>query len=201
MEVIVADGGSGDATTRLAAAAGARVVTAARGRGPQLNAGAAVAAHSTLLFVHADCRLPIGWRSAAEGALEDPATALAVFRLRTEPAESTSTSRIGMAALRLLDLGSRGGRVPYGDQGFAVRRRVFDTVGGFPDIPIMEDVVFARACRKLGSIRRLPLEMRTSARRVQRHPITSRVIFLTFPLLFRCGVPARVLDRWYLVVR
>jgi hypothetical protein len=99
--------------------------------------------------------------------------------------------------VRLLDVRSRGGRVPYGDQGFAVRRDVFDAVGGFPSIAIMEDVVFAAACRRLGEIRRLPLEMRTTSRRVERYPVRSRLAFIVFPVLFRLGVSPDRLARWY----
>ncbi len=201
VERIVADGGSTDATVGLAAAAGARVVSGPRGRGPQLNAGAAVARHPLLLFVHADCRLPAGWREPVASALAEASTALAVFRLRTEPVGDRPVGRLERISIGLLDLRSRGSRLPYGDQGFAVRREIFEALGGFPDIPIMEDVAFARACRRHGAIRRLPLQMRTSARRVQRHPVRSRLLYLFFPLLYSLGVPPPVLDRWYGVVR
>jgi hypothetical protein len=99
--------------------------------------------------------------------------------------------------LRTLDLRSRGLRLPYGDQAFAVRRDVFETVGGFPEIPLMEDLAFARACRKIGRIRRMPLEIRTTARRTNTFPFRARVMMIVFPALFRLGVPPEMLARWY----
>jgi rSAM/selenodomain-associated transferase 2 len=198
VEVIVSDGHSTDATTTLALQEGARVVTGLKGRGPQLNRGAAAASTPNLIFVHADCRLPEGWFDAVRRALEDPSTSLACFHLRTEPTGGApATGLIHRMGLGVLDLRSRGRRLPYGDQGFAVRRATFDQIGGFPQVPLMEDVVFAQACRRLGTIRRLPLEMRTSARRFERLGISIRLKMTVFPLLFRLGVPPEVLVRWY----
>jgi hypothetical protein len=91
--------------------------------------------------------------------------------------------------------------LPYGDQGFAVRRETFDLVGGFPEIPLMEDLEFARRCRRVGAIRRLPLSMRTTGRRFERHPVRARVMTASFPLLYRCGVSPHTLARWYGAVR
>jgi hypothetical protein len=147
--------------------------------------------------VHADCRLPAGWYDAVLEALGDSRTSLACFWLRTEPGEGGTSRLLRRLSLRILDLRSRGFRLPYGDQGFAVRREVFEQVGGFPDIPLMEDVVFARSCKAVGTIERLPLEMRTGARRFDSFPVSSRLLMLCFPLLFRLGVSPEVLVRWY----
>ncbi len=201
LDVVVVDGGSTDATCQRAAEAGARVVEGKPGRGSQLNLGAASTSAPDLLFVHSDCRLPPGWRPVLERALQDRRTSLACFRLRTETGDATEGTVLTRMWLWTLDLRSRGWRLPYGDQGFAVRREIFDAVGGFPDIPLMEDLVFAGRCRRQGAIRRIPLLMRTTARRYRRFPIRTRVMNLVFPVLFRCGVSPHQLARWYREVR
>ncbi len=195
--VVVSDGGSDDGTVSLARSLGAGVVEGSPGRGGQLNRGAAASHADRFLFIHADCRLPSGWFDAVATALADPATALACFRLLTEPAPGTLPSAVRRMWLRTLDLRSRGLRLPYGDQAFAVRREVFEAVGGFPDIPLMEDLAFARNCRRVGRIRRLPLEIRTTARRTEAYPVRARVLMLVLPTLFRLGVPPERLARWY----
>ena len=201
VEVIVADGGSRDQTREHARSRGARVVTGARGRGPQLNLGAAATDSERLLFLHADCRLPEGWLPALGRALDDEDVSLACFRLRTLPSGSSEPSTLHRWWLRVFDLRSRGFRLPYGDQGFAVRRAVYESAGRFPEIPLMEDVAFARACRGLGRVHRLPLEIRTTARRVERMPIKTTLLLVTFPTLFRLGVNPQTLARWYSKVR
>lgn len=201
VEVVVSDGGSSDRTRELASEAGARVVEGARGRGPQLNLGAQSAAAGRLLFLHADCRLPDGWLPALGTALDDEATALACFRLHTEPSGGRRRSPLYRRWLRVFDLRSFGLGLPYGDQGFALRREVFDRVGGFQEIPLMEDVALARSCRRLGKIRRLPLEVRTTARRAEGHPVRTIVMLATFPTVFRFGVSPKTLARWYGEVR
>jgi len=201
VEIIVSDGGSVDQTVSRAARAGARVVSGARGRGPQLNLGAGEAKGEILLFVHADCRLPAKWLEGVCAALQDPETSLVCFRLHTEPLGDEGGGFWSASWLRLLDLRSIGLGLPYGDQGFAVRREIFECVGGFPEIPLMEDLVFARECRRIGRIRRLPLTVRTTARRFERHPIRARLMTASFPLLFRLGVSPSTLARWYGTVR
>lgn len=198
LEVVVTDGGSRDATCEIAERAGARVVRGAKGRGPQLNRGAAAGRSPRLLFVHADCRLPDGWFAAVQDALDAPSTSLACFRLHTMPVAGDKVSPRALRLwLRALDLRSMLPLLPYGDQGFAVRREVFDAIAGFPAIPLMEDLSFARSCRRLGRIRRLPLVIRTTARRFEIAPLRTRLMTLTFPTLFRIGISPERLARWY----
>ena len=197
LAIVVSDGGSTDTTCEQAARSGARVVQGPRGRGPQLNRGAQEVDAGAYLFLHADCLLPPGWREALRSALAERSTALACFRLHTEPGGKERRSRLYRALLRVLDIGARGLRTPYGDQGLAVRREVFEQVGGFPAVPLMEDVVFAQSCRRVGRIRRLPMEIRTTARRFEGSPFRTGLMFMTFPTLYRLGVSPNTLARWY----
>lgn len=197
VEVIVADGGSSDRTREYARSRGAQVVTGAPGRGPQLNLGAAATAADRILFLHADCRLPEDWMPALLRALDDEGISLVCFRLRTLPSERSNPTIMYRWWLAVFDFRSYGLGLPYGDQGFAVRRTVFDRAGGFPEIPLMEDVAFARACSTLGQVQRLPLEIRTTARRVEQRPLKTTLMLAVFPSLFRLGVSPQTLARWY----
>jgi rSAM/selenodomain-associated transferase 2 len=202
VEAVVSDGGSRDGTLRTVDEfPRTRIVRGAAGRGQQLNRGAALARGGSLLFLHADCVLPDGWLDALRSALGDPRVSLACFRLHTEPPAGSSACALRRAWLRLLDLRSLGPGLPYGDQGFGMRRSVFGELGGFPEIPLMEDVAMARACRQVGTIARIPLAMRTTARRFQRYPIRTRLMTLGFPWLYRAGVSPWRLAKWYREVR
>jgi rSAM/selenodomain-associated transferase 2 len=198
-QIIVSDGGSADATLQVVRDGfpNARVVGGPRGRGGQLNRGARVLDADILVFVHADCRLPPGWVTAVRAAIDDAAVSVGCFRLHTEPPAAGGGGVLARWWWRLLDVRSRGPLLPYGDQALFVRRTVFEAVGGFPEVPLMEDVAFVRACLRVGRLVRLPLEVRTTARRFARHPIRARLCTATFPLLFRLGVNPRRLARWY----
>ncbi len=159
-EIIVVDGGSRDATSERAAASGARVVNSAPGRARQLAAGARLARGDTILFLHADTRLPPGWDASVREALADPRVVGGAFRLRF-------ASR--SPALRLIEWGTRVRvallRLPYGDQALFVRRSVLEAMGGVPQAPIMEDLDLVRSLKRRGRIICLRLAVTTSARR------------------------------------
>jgi rSAM/selenodomain-associated transferase 2 len=194
--VVVSDGGSRDRTCDIVRRSdGVRLVTGASGRGAQMNRGAADSSGEIVLFLHADCRLPAGWLEMVEEAHADERVSLSCFRLVTEP--SSPTGRLGRGWLRLIDLRSRGRRLPYGDQAFALRTTTFRRLGGFPEIPLMEDLVFARTCRHAGLIRRIAAPVRTTARRVERRPIATHLMWLSFPWLYWAGVAPERLARWY----
>ena len=163
IECIVADGGSTDDTVRLPQEAGAKVVSAAQGRAVQMNAGAASASGTIVLFLHADTELPDNWDFLIRAALKNPQIALGAFRFRIK-------ERLrGIAAVEWgTNLRSRLFRMPYGDQGLFLRRETFDRIGGFPEQPILEDAELVCRARQFGKIITLPEAAITSGRRWRR---------------------------------
>lgn len=158
-ELIVSDGGSRDATLKIADAAGARIVTGPASRGGQLRRGAELAEGEWLLFLHADCVLPPGWTEAVLAQLEQGGAA--AFRLGFDANGLAPALVAGWANLRSYLLG-----LPYGDQALLISRAEYDAVGGYADIPLMEDVAISRALR--GKITLLPLAVRTSSEKYRR---------------------------------
>jgi rSAM/selenodomain-associated transferase 2 len=194
LDVVVADGGSSDATAAAAARGGARVLATSRGRAHQLNAGAAAARGEWLLFLHADSRLPPAARRALLAALVDePDLGAAVFRFAIDlPGPWKRFIELGQALRQRLY------GLPYGDQGLLVRRTLFQAVGGYADLPLLEDVALIRALRRRGvAIRTLPAALVTSGRRYRAHGVL-RTWLLNVALisLYLIGVPARRLARW-----
>jgi rSAM/selenodomain-associated transferase 2 len=192
-QVIVVDGGSADATCEAARQLGALVLTAPRGRGSQLRAGADAATAPLLCFLHADVRLdPPALRHIERIAELGPPGAYA-FRLAID--------RPG-AAYRLVECGanlrSAWGRLPYGDQGLLVRRADYDAAGGYPALPIMEDVALVRALRRVAQVRLLPCAVRVSARRWERDGVLRRTLS-NWRLLaaYLLGTPVERLARHY----
>jgi len=194
-EAIVVDGGSRDRTAEVTRGfPGVRLVSAARGRGSQMNAGAQVASGDVLLFLHADVGLPPDAATWVGRLLADPAVVAGAFRTWTV----VDAGRSWVAPLlHLADLRSRFTHLPYGDQALFVRRDAFDRVGGFPDQPLMEDLELSLRLRRLGQIATAPVAVRVSGRRFLSRPIRSAVQMRLFPLLYRLGVPAHVLARLY----
>lgn len=170
-EVIVADGGSTDATVAIARGQGALVVQAPAGRGSQLRAGAARARAGVLCFLHADVRLELSAVAALEIAVRHASQAALVFDLRIDAPG---------VAFRLIELAvgarTRALRLPYGDQGLVVSRVAYDAAGGYPDEPLLEDVALIRALRRVVPIRVLPASLTVSARRWQREGIAARTM-------------------------
>jgi len=158
-EVIVADGGSDDDTLRVAAAAGARTIAGESMRSRQLNRGAAAASFNYIVFLHADSHLPAGAAAAVADAL-DAGAAFGGFRLAFE--EPHAKLRVAAA---MINIRTRLTRCPWGDQAQFVRRDVFDELGGFAEVPIMEDYDLARRMKRHGRVALLPLTVTTSGRR------------------------------------
>ena len=194
-EVIVVDAGSTDATAALVRAAGyARLLNAPRGRGPQMNAGAAAASGDVLLFLHADVSLPADAGRWIAAALADPTVVAGAFRTWTVADDPPPW---WAPLLHLADVRSRVTRFPYGDQALFVRRAAFVRVGGFPAQPLMEDIEIARRLRRLGRMVTVPATVRVSGRRFAAHPVRAIVAMRLFPLLYRAGVSPATLVRLY----
>ena len=194
LRIVVSDGGSADDTLELARAAGASCVSGLRGRAAQMNAGARALDTPWLLFLHADSRLPPASRSALVAALyseDGPAAAYFPFRLQGHG-----------WFWRLVETGQRlrerlTGLV-YGDQGLLVRREIFEAVGGYPELPLMEDVEMVRRLRRSGRIERLPGPLLTSPRTYRR--LGRWRVWLRNGAaisLYLAGVAPERLVRWY----
>ena len=192
-EVIIADGGSVDGSADVAECAGFTVLRAPRGRARQMNAGAARASGSVLLFLHADTRLPDGAGSLVLQALENGKHCWGRF-------DVCITGRAFMLGVvgRLINLRSRLTGIATGDQAIFLTRAAFDAVGGFPDQPLMEDVELSKRLRVLSAPACIARCAQTSGRRWE-----SRGVWRTIWLMWRLrwqywrGVPAAQLEEAY----
>jgi uncharacterized protein len=162
-EITVVDGGSDDRSREVARHFGAVVLESRRGRALQMNHGASVSSGDVFLFLHADTFLPEAWTETIREALADPGVCGGAFSFMVE------RNSFGLRMIeRLANFRARRFSLPYGDQGIFVRSCVFKEMGGFPDLPIMEDFEFMRLLRKRGTIRILPDPAVTSGRRWER---------------------------------
>lgn len=192
-EVIVADGSSTDDTAVRAQAAGAIVVTSERGRARQMNSGAAPASGDVLLFLHADTTLPDDALAQATAVMGDPDVALGSFRYAAgEPDTGTDPLITNAGRLRHRVFG-----IPYGDQALFVRARDFADMGGFPDIPVMEDYELARRFSRLGWLGTASASAISSARAWRDHGLV-RATWVNAMVItgYRAGVSPQRLARW-----
>jgi rSAM/selenodomain-associated transferase 2 len=194
LEIVVADGGSVDDTPAVAAAAGAKLVAGARGRGSQLSVGAAAATREWLLFLHADCTPEPGWAEAVAVFIARPRAAERAgyfdLALDDHAAAARRLERVVAWRCRILAL-------PYGDQGLLISRALYDAVGGFAPLPLMEDVDLVR---RLGRRRLARIDARcvASARRYRREGYWRRPLrnLLCLSLYF-AGMPPERIARLY----
>lgn len=193
-EIIVADGGSSDATPAIAAAAGARLLAAPRGRGSQIAAGAAATTAPWLLVIHADTIPGPGWAEAAARFIAEPANAgrAAHFRFALDDASPAARRLERAVAWRCRTLG-----LPYGDQGLLIARRFLDSLGGVRPIPIMEDVDLVRRIGR-GRLVALDPPFVTSAERWRREGWLARSARnLSCLALWFAGLPPERIARFY----
>ncbi len=190
-EVIVVDGGSVDATVRLAQPLADHVLTGPRGRARQMNAGAAQARGDGLVFLHADTRLPDQAPELIRAALQQGPWGRFDVRI-----EGPGAALVMVAAL--MNLRSCLTGIATGDQAIFVQRSLFQHLGGYPELPIMEDIALSRQLRRLGRPACLKPRAVTSGRRWQSHG-PWRTILLMWRLRFDYwrGVPAERLARRY----
>jgi rSAM/selenodomain-associated transferase 2 len=196
-EVIVVDGGSSDDTDCIVDIAGAEFVSTGKGRGKQLSEGAKRARFPWLLFLHADTVLQPGWEREVQTFIErvesgrrEPTAAAFRFALDDSAAMARLLEKV--VALRCLIL-----RLPYGDQGLLIQASLYRSVGGYGDLPLMEDVEFVRrlGARRLTFLRS---EAVTSADRYRREGYLRRPLRNLLCLsLYTLRVPIRFIERIY----
>jgi rSAM/selenodomain-associated transferase 2 len=192
-ELIVVDGGSRDGTPLRARPLADRLLTAARGRGRQMNAGAAQAKGDALIFLHADTRLPEGADELIVQGLAASGRCWGRFDVAID-----GRHRLLPVIAWFMNRRSRLTGIATGDQGMFVRREVFERVGGFPDIPLMEDIVLSRRLLVIGPPLCLPQRAVTSGRRWERGGVIRTVwLMWSLRLAFRLGAdPARLARRY-----
>ena len=195
-EVVIADGGSRDATLAVAEAAGCTIIRAPKGRGAQLAAGAGAAKFDWLLFLHADTVLEENWARTAHrfiaAAEAGGGREAAAFRFALDADGVGARLLERFVALRCLIFA-----MPYGDQGLLVSRSLYEALGGFAPLEIMEDV---NMVRRIGRRRlaMLPARAVTSAARYCRHGFLLRGLRnLTCLSLYLLRVPPRIIARLY----
>jgi rSAM/selenodomain-associated transferase 2 len=191
-EVIVVDGGSVDRTPRKATGAGARMLLSEPMRARQLNLGADAASHETLIFLHADSRLPTG----AAGVVEDALMKGADFGgFRIAFAEPSHRLRVAAA---MINLRTSVTRCPWGDQAQFIRREMFLKAGGFLEMPLMEDYELAMRMKRSGRSVLLPMTVTTSGRRFLRKGVLRTAAHNWWTIIcYRMGADIDALARGY----
>ena len=193
-EVIVVDGGSRDATPRVAHPLCDRVLVAPRGRARQMNAGAESAAGRVLLFLHADTRLPPGWLAMVREAIETRGREWGRFDVRLD-----GVHPMLRVVERAMNLRSRLSGIATGDQAMFVARAAFEAVGGFPDIALMEDIALSGALRARSRPACLRAAAVTSSRRWERNGIARTIVLMwRLRLGYAFGADPNKLARRYL---
>ena len=203
-EIIVVDGGSRDGTMdvarkmlKSASDSPYRIISGPCGRASQMNAGAALAHSDILVFLHADTQLPHNARQVVADVMDDLQCVGGRFDVRFP----RDTGYAWMVS-RLMNLRSRWSGIFTGDQTMFVRRSVFEELGGFANIPLMEDIEFSRRLKRVGKIEALPAKVITSFRRWEQHgPLRTIIRMWIFRACYWLGGDPRRLQQYYDTVR
>jgi rSAM/selenodomain-associated transferase 2 len=191
VEVIVADGGSGDGTAALARPLADYVIASPRGRAVQMNAGATVAHGDVLVFLHADTRLPEGADRLVTDGLARSNRVWGRFDVRFDG------GGLGLIAF-MMNWRSRVTGIATGDQAMFVARTTFENAGGFPAIALMEDVALSMRLKRSGRPLALRTRVTTSARRWRKHGVLRTILLMwKLRLAFSLGANPAKLARAY----
>lgn len=194
VEIIIVDGGSSDATIEIAMRFTEKIILSEKGRGAQMDRGAREAAGSLLLFLHADTRLPHGWKGRVEDILKDAKVIGGGFKLKIDSRKFSLRLIEVIANLRSKHLG-----LIYGDQAIFVRKNDFLAVGGFLGLPLMEDVDLVKRLKKKGRMVLLNAHISTSSRKWDKSGFLRTTLRnWIFLILYYIGVsPERLYRRYY----
>jgi rSAM/selenodomain-associated transferase 2 len=206
-ELIVVDGGSLDQTpvlvesyrrrTQSPAQSPVRLMTAPCGRARQMNEGAKASSGEILLFLHADTQLPDNAKMVIDTTLADQRIVGGRFDVRFD-----HPSKWGSIISRMMNWRSRVSGIATGDQALFVRRHIFEQMGGFADMPLMEDIDFSRRLKRKGATATLTATVTTSFRRWERQgPLRTILLMWALRFLYWIGVRSHTLSRWYELVR
>lgn len=192
-EIIVMDGGSNDGTAERARNAGAEVLNSRLGRARQMNAGAARATGNVLLFLHADTRLPADYPRAVAETMRQRGIVAGAFGFRIG-----ANFFCRCLLEKVTNFRSRQLQTPYGDQAIFLRRSLFEEMGGFADMPIMEDYEFVQRLRRRGKILTVAEQAITSGRRwLEMGVFRTAVVNLMIIVGYRLGICPSKLRRFY----
>ena len=206
-ELIVVDGGSLDQTpvlvesyrrrTQSQAQSPVRLVTAPCGRARQMNEGAKASGGEILLFLHADTQLPDDAKTMIQTTLANQGIVGGRFDVRFD-----HPSKWGIISSRMMNWRSRLSGIATGDQALFVRRHIFEQIGGFADMPLMEDIDFSRRLKRKGATAAITATVTTSFRRWEQHgPLRTILLMWTLRFLYWIGISPSHLVEWYKAVR
>lgn len=191
VEIIISDGGSTDNTAEIAKKQGAKVIESKPGRGTQQRAGAKTAKGDILLFLHADTVLPRDAFSIIPRFFDDPSNLVATFKINFHPP---------FLILRLIEIFTRFDTIitKFGDQCIVIRQSFYNQIGGFPDIPLFEDVYLLDRARKHTRVGSIPSTVVSSTRRFKRNGALKQLIWNAWlVLLYYLGRPPDRLAEMY----
>ena len=193
VEIIVVDGGSVDDTVHIAQTYNVQVFHSHSGRACQMNKGASFANGQLLVFLHADSLLPKGFEQHVRSLVSHPEFVAGAFQLNID-----SSSRSLRIIEKVANWRSRHLQIPYGDQAIFVEKNRFLDMGGFPNLPIMEDFEFIRQLRSQGQIVIAPVSVMTSGRRWKKLGILRTTLINQMMILSFCiGIDPLRLALWY----